>query len=67
MFKDKVKVAVVALVMVLLMVLSITSDAWEVREKQKSDNLTAQVSQAKTKCAADSTHAETTQNSMDVF
>lgn len=43
------------------------SDAWEVREKQKSENLAAQVSQAKTKYAADSTHAETTQNSMDVF
>lgn len=43
------------------------SDAWEVREKQKSANLTAQVNQAKTRCTTASTHTESTQNSMDVF
>ena len=43
------------------------SDAWEVRECQKSANLTAQVNQAKTRCTTASTHTESTQNSMDVF
>lgn len=43
------------------------SDAWEVREYQKSANLTAQVNQAKTRCTTASTHTESTQNSMDVF
>lgn len=44
------------------------SDAWEVREIQKSANLTAQVNQAKTKCTTGNKNTESaTQSNMDVF
>lgn len=44
------------------------SDVWEVRETQKSANLTAQVNQAKTKCTVGAKNTESaTQSNMDVF